>query len=389
MEFRPSPEAEAFRAEVREFLRENWTPEQAERVKQTGTMHDWKLHRAFAERGWVRAAMPKSMGGQGRGPEELATLFQEFEFAGAPYDGMSVSMMIAGIVQQVGSAFHREQIIPKVLSGESLLCLGYSEPGSGSDVAAAITRAERDGDGWVINGQKMWTTLAEESEWCILLTRTNTEVKKHRGLTFFLVPMDTPGIQVQEIKTLGGKRSNATYWDDVRIDDRWRLGEVDGGWDVMLVALAYERGVMGGISDGVRLLDAARSYAESATRADGTRVIDDPVVRERLVRTAIDNEVADLLGARAAWIAASGGLPGVEGSQAKMFATETFTRATSWFVDMLGPEGALQRGVPGAPANGFLEHSLRYSTVTTLYGGTSEIQRNNIAERGLGLPRAR
>ena len=389
MDFDPSPAARDFRAEVRAFLERHFTPEMAERVRRTGQMHDWDLHRAFAAQGWISAALPPSMGGQGRGPEELAALFQEFEFAGAPYDGMSISMLAVAVIAQAGTDFHRREIVPRVMSGDALLCLGYSEPGAGSDVAACTTRAVRDGEGWVVDGQKMWTSLAECSEWSILLTRTNPDVAKHRGLTFFLCPMRLPGIEIREIETLGGKRTNAVYFDGVRVGDEWRLGEVDGGWDVMRVALAYERGVMGGTSDGVRLLETARAWAESGRRPDGTRAIDDPGVRERLARTAIDNEVADLLAARAVWVAAGGDLPGLEGSQAKLFATEAYTRATESLLDALGPEGVLQHGAPGAPAGGFPEKSLRNATVTTIAGGTSEIQRNNIAERLLGLPRAR
>src|SRR5262245_22735294 len=385
MDFRESPEAAAFRAEVRAFLRQHWTPAQAAALESDpdrGT-HDWDLHKAVAERGWIRAAMPKRLGGLGRGPEELAALFQEFEFAGAPYDGMSIAMTVSSVIAQVGNEFHKAEVIPKVLAGDAILCMGYSEPGAGSDVAAAQTRAVRDTDGWLIDGQKMWTSLAEESDWVLLLTRTDPDVPKHKGLTFFLVPMDLPGIEVKPIRTLSGKRTNATYYDRVRVDDRWRLGEVDGGWSVMTVALAYERGVMGGISDGVRLLENALAQARKTGR------IAEPVVRERLVRTAIDNEVADLLGARAAWVTASRALPALEGSEAKMFATEAFTKATSWFVDLLGPEGVLQHGAAGAPADGFLEHAWRYATVTTIFGGTAEIQRNNVAERMLGLPRFR
>jgi alkylation response protein AidB-like acyl-CoA dehydrogenase len=385
MDFHESPEAQAFRAEVRAFLREHWSHERALAIENDPdhATHDWALHRAFAERGWIRAAMPTRLGGQGRGPEELAALFQEFELAGAPYDGMSVAMTISSVIAQVGNDFHKQAVIPKVLAGESLLAMGYSEPGSGSDVAAAQTRAVRDRDGWLINGQKMWTSLAEESEWVLLLTRTNTEVPKHKGLTFFLVPTDTPGITVQGIRTLSGKRTNATYYDNVRLDDRWRLGEVDGGWTVMTVALAYERGVMGGVSDGLRLLAVAEHEARRTGR------IAEASVRERLVRTAIDNEVASLLGSRAAWVTASGALPGLEGSEVKMFATEAFTKASSWFVDLLGPQGVLQHGAARVASDGFLEHAWRYATVTTIFGGTAEIQRNNIAERMLGLPRAR
>jgi alkylation response protein AidB-like acyl-CoA dehydrogenase len=246
-----------------------------------------------------------------------------------------------------------------------------------------------DDEHWEIDGQKMWTSLAEVSDWVLLLTRTNPDAAKHRGITFFLVPLDTPGIEIQEIKTLAGKRSNATFYDAIRVHDRWRVGEVDGGWEVMRVALAYERGVVGGLSDGIRLFEAGLEAARCMQRSDGSSLIDDPHVRERLVRTAIDNEVAQLLGARAAWVAGAGGLPGLEGSQAKLFATEAFTRASERLLDLLGPEGLLQGAESGAPARGFIETCWRYAPITTIAGGTSEIQRNNIAERMLGLPRAR
>jgi alkylation response protein AidB-like acyl-CoA dehydrogenase len=390
MDFRPSRNAAAFRAEVGRFLDEHWTREGARRVAETGTHHDWDLHRAFAARGFMRAAIPEALGGEGRSPEELAALFHEFEIRSAPYDGMATATMVAFVLAQLGSSFHREQVVARILRGEALACLGYTEPESGSDVAAARTRATRQPDGsWQIDGQKIFTSLAEVSDWVFLLTRTNPDVAKHAGLSFFLVPLDTPGIEIQEIRMLSGKRTNATFYDRVRIDDRWRVGEVDGGWDVMRVALAYERGVVGGLSDGIALYEAALQAARTQRRADGSRLIDDRSVRERLVRTAIDNEVAQLLGARSAWVAAQGGLPGLEGSQAKLFATEAFGRASERLIDLLGPAGLLARGETGAPVDGFVAHCWLYAPVTTLHGGTSEIQRNNIAERLLGLPRAR
>lgn len=388
MDFLPSPDAERFRAEVRELLQQQLTPELLLRVKRSGTHHDWGLHRAIAARGWLRAALPESPGGQGRSPEALAALFQELDLAGAPYDGVSNAMMVASTLARVGSDFHRSEVLPQFLSGERIPCLGYSEPGSGSDVAAATTRAERDGAGWRIHGHKLWTSLAEEASYAFLLARTRTEGPKHRGLTFFLVPMDSPGISIQPIRTLSGKRSNATWWDGVAVDDRWRVGEVDAGWQVMLVGLAYERGVAGGVSDALRLYRSARRAAEQARRPDGSRVLDDPALRERLVRAAIDVEVAELLAARAAWVAASDALPGMEGAQAKLFATEAFVRASSSLLDAFGPE-ALLESAAGIPLNGFLSEAFRYAPITTTHGGTSEIQRNLIAERALGLPRAR
>ena len=393
MNFDPSPAAESLRTEVRAFLAEHFGPEVEARTHESGQLHDWGLHRAFADKGWIRATLPKEMGGEGRSAEEIAIVASEFDRIRAPYDGLGIALALAPVIHECGTDFHRETIIPELLNGESLICMGYSEPGSGSDVAACTTRAVPvDGDpknGWRIDGQKMWTSLAELSKWVILLTRTNPDVAKHRGLTFFLVPMDTPGIEIQEVRTLGGKRTNATYFDDVRIGDEWRLGEVDGGWRVMTTALAYERGVIGGVYDCVRLLKETTDWAENSQRPDGSRVIDDPSVRERLVRTAIDTEVAQLLGLRAVWKATTGAKPGLEGSCAKLFATEAYTRATSYLLDVLGPEGALQYDVPDAPVEGFLDYCFRNATVSTVAGGTSEIQKNNIAERMLGLPRAR
>jgi alkylation response protein AidB-like acyl-CoA dehydrogenase len=223
----------------------------------------------------------------------------------------------------------------------------------------------------------------------LLLTRTNLDVPKHKGLTMFLVPMDTPGITVEPVHTMGTERTNATFYDDVRVGDEWRVGEVDGGWQVMGVALAFERGVMGGTGVGMPLLRHFHQWAANEVGGDGRRLLDDPIVRERMVRVAIDNEVAMLLTLRAAWIAASGGLPGLEGSMAKIFATEAYQKAARWFAQAAAPASLLQFGQPGAAADGWIEYDLRHSPVTTIYGGTSEINRNNIAERHLGLPKAR
>ena len=163
----------------------------------TGTYHDWGLHRAFAEQGWIAAAWPKEWGGQERDAFEMLVMFEELARAGAPVDGWGTAELVANTLAIVGRPDQQQEIIPRVLGGEIVICLGYSEPDAGSDIASASTRAVRDGDGWVINGQKMFTTLAHESAYVWLLTRTNPDVPKHRGLTLFLVPMDTPGIEVR------------------------------------------------------------------------------------------------------------------------------------------------------------------------------------------------
>jgi alkylation response protein AidB-like acyl-CoA dehydrogenase len=388
VDFTPSPTAEQFGREVRELVARVYTDERRQHAHDTGTMHDWELHRAMAEQGWIRQALPEALGGGGRGPEELAVLFRELELAGAPYDGMSICTMVASVLAHEGNEMQRREILPKLLSGESLIALGYSEPDAGSDVAAARTRAVRDGDGWRIDGQKIFTSLAEESEWIFLLTRTNPDVPKHQGLTFFLVPTSAPGFELQPIRTLSGKRTNMTFYDGVQVGDEWRVGEVDGGWQVMLVALSFERGVAGGVRDAERLLQVAEAHARDSVDADGRSLLAQPSRRDALVRLAVDTEVADLLTSRAAWVAASGKLPGIEGAASKLFATEALQRGINRLVDAAGPEGLVQAH-DVTELGAFYEYCYRFAPVTTIYGGTSEIQRNLVAQRGLGLPRGR
>ena len=386
MDFSLSPSAVDFRAEVKAFIAEHLTAEVVDQMHATGTFNDKAFNAALADAGLLAGAVP---GYGDRDPIELYILFNELEKAGAPYDGLAVTMLVAGVVNAVGTDFHRTRVLEKLLTGRLNCCLGYSEPDHGSDVASITTKAVRDGDEWVITGQKMWTTMAHVSDWVILLTRTNPGVPRHKGLTMFLVPMDTPGIEVQPVPTMATERTNATFYDEVRVGDEWRLGEVDGGWAVMGVALAFERGVMGGTNPAVPLLRHVRDWADRAPSPDGGTMLQDPLLRERLARTAIGNQVSQLLTLRAAWIAATGGLPGLEGSMAKLYATGRYQQAVGWFQEMAGAEGLLSFGVDAAAADGWIDYDARHAPVTTIYGGTTEINRNNVAERHLGLPRNR
>ena len=386
MDFSLSPRAVEFRTEVMAFLDSHLTGEVIDTMHRTGTFNDKHFNAALADAGLLAGAVP---GYGDRDPIELYVLFNELEKAGAPYDGLAVTMLVAGVINAVGTDFHREQVLDRLLTGRFNCCLGYSEPDHGSDVAAITTRAVQDGDEWVVNGQKMWTTMAHEADWVILLTRTEPDVPKHKGLTMFLVPMDTPGIEVQPVPTMASERTNATFYDEVRIGDEWRLGDVNGGWSVMGVALAFERGVMGGTNPAVPLLRHVRGWATDAPSPDGGRMIDDPLLRERIARTAIANQVSQLLTLRAAWIAATGGLPGLEGSMAKLYATDRYRQAVGWFQQMAGADGLLGFGTDGAAADGWIDYDARHSPVTTIYGGTTEINRNNVAARHLGLPRTR
>ncbi len=387
MDFSFSADAEEFRVEVKAFLDEHLTPDVFLGTRD-GTIHNDALHKKMADKGWIDGSIPAELGGGGRDPLDMLVLIEELQLAGAPCDGMAVAAVVAAIILELGNDHLKETVVPRIIDGESLCSFGYTEPDFGSDVASATTAAVRDGDDWVINGQKMWTTMAHVADYVLLLTRTNHDVPKHKGLTFFVVPLDTPGIEIQPVHTMGTERSNATFYDNVRIDDKWRIGEVDGGWAVMKSALKFERGIAGGQFPSATLIDAAVRAAQTNVRPDGTKAIDDPVVRQQIARAMIDLEVARCFAYNTAFLASEGVMFGVEGSMTKLFVSESYKKHSNWFFDMLGPDGLLSLDTPGAPEGGHIEEHFRHAPVTTIYGGTSEISRNLIATSHLGLPRS-
>ncbi len=234
----------------------------------------------------------------------------------------------------------------------------------------------------------MFTTNAQLADYAFLLTRTNTQVAKHKGLTMFLVPLDQPGVEVQAVYTLSGERTNITFYNDVRVSDDWRIGDVDDGWGTMTVALADEHGA--GFATAIeRLLEAAEEWAAGEVDDDGAAWIEDVAVREALARTAIDTEVSYLLQRRAAWMAAADLPMTTQGPMAKLFSSEALRDRAEELFGLVGPDGLRSYLGPSAPVGGVIEYLLRFSVGTRIYAGTSEIHRNMIAQRGLGLPRTK
>ncbi len=387
MDFRFAPETEAFRTQVRDFIREHLDDEIVARAHATGTMHDWGFHRALCARGYLAAGWPTEVGGLGRSAIDQCVLAQELYGSGAPVDGLSIAAMVGATLLICGTDEQRAAVVPRILAGEVMCCLGYSEPDAGSDVASVATRAVRDGDHWVIDGQKMFTTMAHEAHYVFLLARSNPEAPKHKGLTMFLVPMDTPGIEITPVETMGGERTNITFYNEVRVPDSARVGEVDAGWTVMHAALVYER-TSANWGEPHHLVESAARWA-LAPGPDGRRPFDDPAVRATLARATTELEVGRLLLFRAAWLSSRGEMPHVEGSMAKLHITEAFVRASSALLEGLGTAGLVTGDEPGSVLGGLLEHAFRHAVVTTIYGGSSEVQREIIAGRGLGLPRSR
>lgn len=388
MDFRLSPESERFRDEARAFLEEALTPELVEQMHRTGVSHDEGFTRALRDRGWLAPGWPVEYGGQGRDAMEMLAFSEEMQRAGAPMYGIGTTMMIAWVILRAGTEEQKREILPKALAGEIVIALGFTEPENGSDAAAAATRAVRQDDGWIINGQKMFTTNAHIADYVFLLARTNTEVSKHRGLTTFLVPLKQPGVEVQAVHTLSGERTNITFYKDVYVSDQWRIGDVDGGWPVMGIALEREHG--GGFAgESERLLEQVEAWARETAGDDGRPQIADPGVRERLGRAATEIEVARLLQRRSAWLQANGGDSHAKGSMAKLFSSERLERQAADMLELIGPDGVRSMGDPTAPRGGAIEHAVRHAKGTTIYAGTSEIQRNIIAQHGLGLPRGK
>ncbi|SEG67293.1 hypothetical protein SAMN04489712_108273 [Thermomonospora echinospora] len=389
MDFWESDDLAEHREAARAWVEANVRPEWVDEQRRSGCHQTMELHALLARDGILAAGWPPQYGGGDVDPGFAAAVFDECARLGLHFDGWATTVMVLHTVQHVGTEAQKRQYIPAALRGELLIALGYSEPDSGSDVAAAKTTAVRDGAEWVVNGQKMFTSTAQVCSHVFVLARTAPDAPKHKGLSLFLVPTDAPGFEVQPIHTLGGQVTNATFYTGVRVPDTALIGEADQGWSVMRVALVYERGVSSPTSVERTVADDLAAWAREARRPDGTAVLDDPLVAERIGRIAVEEEVSRLLGRWMNWNAAKGGVPGPEGSMRKLFWSEAGQRHFSEALDILGAEGLLAPEAPGAPAGGMFEHDFRNAVVTTIYGGASEVLRDIIAERHLGLPRSR
>lgn len=377
MHFQLDDQTREFRAAVRAHLDEVITPEFEERIYRSGVAHDDDF---------ARGLVAKDMFAPDGRPLHRQVLQDELMYSDAPVYLSETTRMVAAVIDKAGSPELKQKIIPKAMAAELTIALGFTEPECGSDVAAAKTRAVRCGDDWIINGSKMFTTNGHIADYVFLLARTNPDKPKHKGLTMFLVPLDAPGVEAQAVWTLSGERTNITFYSDVRVGDEYRIGGVDEGWSVLNLALEDEH-ASGWGPHIARLLDHAERWARETTDAAGSPRIDDPDVRRRLARVAIELEVSTLLQRRCVWMAEQGRAPIAEGPMSKLYSTEALVRAAQDINELVGPDALRSRLEPTAPEEGLFEYLMRFSLGTTIYAGTSEVQRNIIAQRGLGLPR--
>lgn len=386
MHFQLDPEVEAYRCEVRAHLQEVMTQEFEEKLHRSGVAHDDSFAKGLVDRGHFAPSWPAEFGGQNRGAWDEQVLNEELMRFDAPMYLSETTRMVASIIRQIGTPILKDRILAGAMKGDITIALGFTEPECGSDVAAAATRAVRDGDDWVINGSKMFTTNGHIADYVFLLARTSPDRPKHQGLTMFLVPCDSEGFEAQAVWTLSGERTNITFYSDVRIGDEWRIGDVDGGWGVLGLSLQDEH-ASGWGPHLARLLHHAEHWAATTPSGEGRTPIMDRDVRRRIARVAMETEVSMLLQRRCVWMSEHGQVPVAEGPMSKVFSTEALERASQDIVEMVGPDALRSHLEPTSPEHGRFEQTMRFSLGTTIYAGTSEVQRTIIATRGLGLPR--
>jgi alkylation response protein AidB-like acyl-CoA dehydrogenase len=391
MDFEFSPEQTAFVKEVEEFLDAHDDPEVFDVTRENmAQIVDTPKRRAFmaemGARGWLGMTWPAEYGGKaGEGVYEYL-LNEQLARRGGPQIGKGVGIIGKTIIRH-GSEKLKAEFLPKILRNEVEFAVGYSEPNAGSDAASMQLKATKVDGGWVLNGQKTWTTSAHFAEWYWVGARTDPDAPKHSGITLFLVPIDQPGITVNAIWTMGDERTNEVFLDEVFVPDDYVVGELNKGFQYISEALDLERFTMFTYSPIAQRLDLLIEYVKTATR-DGVKLSHDPVVRRRIAQLATEAEVARVIGLKFVFESAKGGAaPTTEASEYKLFATELSKRLADASMDIGGPGSQLRVKTQDAPMEGRAESTYRYTVIDTIGGGTSEVQKNIIARRKLGLPK--
>ena len=370
-----SPEDDAFLEQTRAFVAEHVTDEVLRRDREFGENFDEKVHLALGEAGYLASDWKtESEGGFSAVRRRIFQL--EIARGHTPWYHWGTTSVVARLMQQFGAAELTSLVLPGVLSGDIRLCLGYTEPEGGSDVATCKTRAVLDGDTWIINGSKMFTSNAQNAKYVFLLTNTDPQGPKHKNLTMFLVPLDSPGIEIQGIRTLDGDRTNIVFYSDVRVDDLYRIGEVNGGWTVMRSALDSEHGLTDPEDHGLQYISAMGMH--------GTELADAVDTTAATVAETDDESVKYRLGRSVARMEAALSAPGMFG---RVAIAQTMRDISGDLMDIMGAASALPTDAPGSADDGAAEHIFRLALPVGIYGGSLEVFRNMIAQHVLKLGR--
>lgn len=396
MDFQDSPEEAALRLSVRRWLKDNLPEGWGDRVKEPEDEAERAAFRLNWERqlysgGWSCIHWPEAYGGRGATEVEQAIFLEEMARADAPEPINIIGRNLAGpTLMAYGTDAQKTRFLPPILQGQEVWCQGFSEPNSGSDLASVRCRAVRDGSHFVINGQKIWTSFAQYSHWCFMLVRTDPDAPKHKGLSFMLVDMRSPGITIRPLVQITGETEfSEVFFDDVRVPADNLVGNLNQGWQIAMTTLRYERGPEEAAPRQVRFkrdLDLLLEVARRTVRG-GRAVSEDASLRQKLATCYTEIELIRLNGLRALSRVAKGEELGSDSSFTKLYWSHVYQRLTEIALEVLGPNAPLTAGDPLAVENGRFPFRFLQSRAMTIYSGSSEIQRNIIAERVLGLPK--
>lgn len=395
MNFCFTEQQEAFRKEIRTWLAATLPRFQVGRdfagvsdVESEDTRYSPAFSKELGKKGWIGLAWPKEYGGHGLGYIEQMIFAEEMALNKAPCGyHLPAERQMGPSILQFGSAEQKSHYIPKILAGEIGFSIGYTEPNTGSDLAGLKTRAHRDGDDWVINGQKMWAGGSHFVDYIWTAVRTNPDAPKHRGVSVFIIPLkNTPGLTIRPFYTMAGSRMNEVFFADVRVPQSAVVGEVDRGWYTVAHNLDFERSGIERTIHGQMLFDEVLQIAQTI-KINGRSPLAAPIIRHRLAQIAIEITVGRNLCYRVAWMQSSRKVPNYESSVSKLFGSEAGQHMTNVCMQLLGLLATLERGSPPALMRGKVVRKHLDAVANSIRAGTSEIQRNIIATRGLGLPR--
>ncbi len=382
-----TPEQKIFQAEIRSYFGKMMTDELVTEIRTSGEGGGPLYRKALKQMGsdgLLGVGWPEEYGGQGRSLIDQFLFTDEVQRAGFPLPFLTLGT-VGPTLMRYGSEEQKNFFLPKILRGELHFAIGYSEPAAGTDLASLKTAAVRIGDKWVINGQKMWTSLADYSDYIWLAARTDPNVKKHKGISMFLVPTTAKGFKISPIMTLGGVRTNATFYDDVEVPLDALIGGENNGWSLITGQLNHERVSLMNVGSLHRLLGEVTEWAREARRGSG-RVIDQPWVQANLAKCLAKIEALRLMNWKQAWASTQGSLHPAESSAIKVFGSEFYIEGYRLLLEVLGTHATLLGDSPGAVLRGRVDSSYRNGLILTFGGGTNEVQRDIIAMAGMGLP---
>jgi alkylation response protein AidB-like acyl-CoA dehydrogenase len=382
-------EQRALRAELREYFAKLVTPEIRPKLKglETGPLHKQIIRQMGAD-GWLGVGWPKEYGGQGRTAIEQLIWFDEARRAGAPLPFVTLNT-VGPCLMAAGSEAQKQKFLRGILKGELHFAIGYSEPDAGTDLASLKTSAVRDGDHYVVNGTKMFTSGADAADYIFLAVRTDPEAKKHKGISVLIVDTKLPGFSCAPIHTVGDGHTNMTYYENVRVPVDMLVGEENAGWKLMTLQLNHERIGLAAFSGlAHKLLEDTIDWARKTSAEDGRPVADKPWVQACLGEAWARLEAMKVMNWQMAWELERGQVNPARASAAKVYSTETLIQVYQRLLEVLGPVGTIKVDSPGAVLRGEVEREWRHCQINTFGGGVNEIQREIIAMMGLGLPRA-